>query len=1328
MAPLLSTDELRARLANCMVRDRLRLLAELDGAGGLNPARRNGIEKQIERSEAVRSEREKLLPKVTYPDNLPVAARASEIVEAMKRNQMLVVSGETGSGKTTQLPKMLLQAGYGICGRIACTQPRRVAALSVSRRVAEELGVTWGREVGAKIRFTDKTNAETLIKFATDGMLLSEVQADPLMSEYDAVIVDEAHERSLNIDFLLGYLNRLRERRPDLKIVITSATIDTSAFSKAFGDAPVFEVTGRSYPVEVVYRPVDENAEDNGGDTYIDAAVKAVNEVCSDRRQGDVLVFLPGERDIREAINQLSDMRLGGVELLPLFGRLTSDEQQRIFAPSQRRKIIVATNIAETSITVPGIRYVVDAGLARLSRYNQQTRTQRLPVEPVSQSSADQRKGRSGRVAEGICIRLYSEQDYLSRPKYTEPEIRRANLAAVILRMKAFRLGDVETFPFIDPPQERAIRAGYELLQELGALDEEHNLTKLGQRLARLPVDPTVGRMLLEAVNEGCLREVLVIASGLSVQDPRERPSEAQEAADLMHKKFDDPRSDFLALLNIWKAYDEKAETLSQRLMRKFCKEHFLSYIRMREWMDIHSQLSQEMRESEDFKEGQADAEFFQIHRALLAGLLGNIAKRDEGNHFVATHNRKAMLFPGSALFDKKARKDEIKQKFGKKPSGDSTARTPAWIMAAQWVETTQLYARTCAAIESPWILEIGGHLIKYTHEAPTWDERGERAVCTEKAFLYGLEINRRRVNLAPLKPKDATEIFVRSGLVEGGVTEILPFLEANRELRNLVEEKQTRLRRGQLWSLDDRIYNFYSSRLPPGVGSVPDLRRLLKDNAGDDSILRMQETDLVDAADESALGNYPDAVDVGGEKLPLSYVYKPGEADDGATLSVPLAQFDALKPGMLDWIVPGYIDERVEALLRGLPKEVRKALFPIAEKTPAILAKLVPSPKPLTEQLSDILWKDFNQRVRADDWPHEDVPEYLRPRVQVVDTEEKVVAADRDWDRLKESYHARIAERKTAMREEPDELKVWQAARQKYEKRELSAWSFPDLPEKVVLADVAGVPMEAFFGLALEKPQRNNVEPTTVALLLFHTREEAFASTGPAFQFLATLHAGRDIAWFERDLRHELKRVGPDLATIAKSDDFAAAASAMLLRDILRPPASKLLPLKKQVFEATLQDAVKQMRGLPQVFTDLMDDIFTQRRAILLHKAPYAGMKEELDALLPANFMAITSYERLRPFPRYLKAMLARAEQLKTDRIKYAKKIDRIRPYAEALYKAASRKKNTRQQLAAIEDFRWMLEEFKVSIFAQNLGTASPVSEKRLGEMVAGLDEKAGK
>ncbi len=1258
--------------------------------------------------------RESLRPRVSYPEGLPVAARAEEIIRAIRENPVLIVAGETGSGKTTQLPKMLLDAGYGIRGRIACTQPRRVAALSVSRRVAEELGVQWGRQVGAKIRFTDETSDETLIKFVTDGMLLSEVQGDPDLREYDAIVVDEAHERSLNIDFLLGHLNMLRQRRPDLRIIVTSATIDVEAFSKAFGGAPIIEVSGRTFPVEVLYRPLDTLLEDLGEQTYIDAAVVAVEDLVAQNRPGDILVFLPGERDIREAIDQLSGRRLGGAELLPLFGRLTNAEQQRIFAPNQRRKIIVATNIAETSITVPGIRYVVDAGLARISRYSPQTRTQRLPVEPISRSSADQRKGRCGRVAEGICVRLYSEADYEARPRYTEPEIRRANLAAVILRMIAFKLGDVETFPFIDPPQARAINAGYALLQDLGALDEERRLTPLGRQLARLPVDPTVARMLLEAVKEGALKEVLVIAAGLSIQDPRERPSDAREAAEQMHRRFNDPRSDFLALLNIWKAYHDETEKLSQSALRKFCKSHFLSYVRMREWRDIHAQLEQVMQEIDEYRVARADAEYHTIHRSLLSGLLGNIAQRDEGNHYKATHGRTAMLFPGSALFDKESRKAERKKNKGReKPSTVSGTRTPAWIMAAEWMETTRLYARNCAAIESPWILELGSHLTKSTFDAPRWDEKGERVVCTEKIHLYGLEISRRRVGYSRINAKEATEIFIRSGLVENGITTQLPFLDHNRELIETIEERQTRLRRGVLWSLDDRVHDFYARRLPGGIGNVPELRRWLKEShGGNDAVLRLQESDLIDPEHDVELDAFPDAVEVAGERLALNYVYKPGEEEDGATLTVPLAQFDAIQPGMLDWIVPGYIEQRVEALLRALPKDARKQLFPIAEKTAAILDKLVPSPRPLTELLSEILLREHGIRVRPQDWPHDEVPAHLRPRVAVVDEQNNVLVAGRDWQNVREAYAERVRERTQAAKTEVDELRVWREARAKWERPALSNWTFGDLPERIQLTDVAGVPMEAFPGLALDDGAQ------TLSIRLYHSPEEALAGTRPAYQRLAELQCARDLAWLEKDLRREFQRVGPDAATLGDPARLRDDAFALLRRALFRP--ANPLPLRKAVFDKTVQDATREMRGLPQRFVDLLVSVFDLRREIVVHKAPYPGMAQELDALIPPDFLRITPYDRLRDFPRYLKAMLRRAEQYRNSPPKHAQKLQRIRPYAEALVRLGHLKKPSREQVRLTEQLHWMLEEFKVSIFAQDLGTSIPTSEKRMDEVIA--------
>ncbi|MGN6552720.1 MAG: ATP-dependent RNA helicase HrpA, partial [Verrucomicrobiota bacterium] len=680
----------------------------------------NRLLAQARASAALREERRLNLPRINYPAELPITSRKDDIVAAIRANQVVVIAGETGSGKTTQIPKMCLEAGLGIEAKIGCTQPRRVAALSISRRIAEELAVNWGREVGCKIRFDDRSSERTYIKLMTDGILLAETQGDPLLSEYNALIIDEAHERSLNIDFLLGYLKGLLGKRPDLKLIITSATIDTESFSRAFNDAPIIEVSGRLYPVEVVYAPFDTASEERGDMTYIDAAVRAAEQVLCEPGQGDVLIFMPGERDIRETSDLLEGRFGREAEIIPLFGRLSAGDQQRVFSPATRRKIVIATNIAETSLTIPGIRYVIDSGLARISRYNPRTRTRRLPVEPVSQSSANQRKGRSGRVQDGVCIRLYSEEDFAARPAYQQPEIQRSNLAEVILRMKAFRLGEIETFPFVNPPLPVAIQGGYALLQELGALDANRDLTQLGRDLAHLPIDPTLGRMLLQSQREHATRELLIIAAGLSIQDPRERPLDQKDAAAAAHKRFLDPRSDFLTLLNIWNAVHDQWEQLrTQNARRKFCRAHFLSYLRMREWQDLHAQLHGALEDLGKIKLNESNAAYDAIHRAILTGLLGHVAMRKERNLYQAAGNRQVAIFPGSALHDRAEKRATSPKPKG--PAKPVATHQPPWIMAGEMVETSQLFARTVAGIDPLWIVQLAPHLCKITHQNPRW-------------------------------------------------------------------------------------------------------------------------------------------------------------------------------------------------------------------------------------------------------------------------------------------------------------------------------------------------------------------------------------------------------------------------------------------------------------------------------------------------------------------------------------------------------------------------------------------------------------------------------
>src|SRR6266850_2260561 len=745
-------DELKTLLPQCLLPDWVRLGRRLARLlrDQHHPDQREALlerlHQQVCASVALREERRVNVPRITYPSELPITIRKDEIVAAIRGHQVVVIAGETGSGKTTQIPKMCLEAGLGIEAKIGCTQPRRVAALSISRRIAEELNVAWGREVGCKIRFDHRSSPQTYIKLMTDGILLAETQGDPDLSEYNAIILDEAHERSLNIDFLLGHLKGLLARRKALKLIVTSATIDTQSFSRHFDNAPIIEVSGRMYPVQVQHQPLDTVSEESGDVSYVDAAVQATERILYETNSGDVLIFMPGERDIREITDRLEGRFSGEAEIIPLFGRLSSGDQQRVFAPSSRRKVVIATNIAETSLTIPGIRFVIDSGLARISRYNPRTRTKRLPVEPVSQSSANQRKGRAGRVQEGVCIRLYSEEDFNARPQFTQPEIQRANLAEVILRMKAFRLGDIETFPFVNPPPPSAIDGGYKLLQELGALDENRELTQLGHNLSRLPIDPTLGRMLLQSQHEHATRELLIIAAGLSIQDPRERPLDQKDAAASAHKQFIDPQSDFLSLLNIWNAvHDEWDRLRTQGQRRKFCKQRFLSYLRMREWQDVYSQLHDALDDLGTLKLNESNAAYSAIHRSILAGLIGHVARFEERNNYKAWGNRMVAIFPGSALY---ARGESLKKPAarGAKPPPKPKSNQPEWIVAGEIVETSQLFARTLAGIEPQWIFELAPHCCKVAHQNPHWSANAGAVLVEEIVTLHGLEVQRRKV------------------------------------------------------------------------------------------------------------------------------------------------------------------------------------------------------------------------------------------------------------------------------------------------------------------------------------------------------------------------------------------------------------------------------------------------------------------------------------------------------------------------------------------------------------------------------------------------------
>ncbi|MGV3771499.1 MAG: ATP-dependent RNA helicase HrpA [Verrucomicrobiales bacterium] len=1251
---------------------------------------------------------------ISYPPDLPIVARREEIVAAIRNHQVVVLAGETGSGKTTQIPKMCLEAGLGLRKKIGCTQPRRVAALSISKRIAQELKVTWGKEVGCKIRFDDATSRDTRIKVMTDGILLAETQGDPKLSEYECLIIDEAHERSLNIDFLLGYLNLLLKERPDLKLIITSATIDTEAFSKAFNNAPIIEVSGRMYPVELIYAPFDEMAEDRGDLTYIDAAVNAVEVIQEERQRGDILIFLPGEKDIREARDLLQGRFASTHEVIPLFGRLSSGEQEKVFNPGPEPRIIIATNIAETSLTIPRVRYVIDAGLARISRYSPRTRTKRLPIEPISQSSANQRKGRCGRVADGVCIRLYSEEDFDKRPQYSQPEIQRANLAEVILRMKAFHLGDVETFPFINPPQPAAIKAGYDLLHEIGALDEANHLTPMGWDLARLPVDPAIGRMLLQAIKERVLPEALVIASGLSIQDPRERPMDAKEAAEFAHRRFVHPDSDFLTLLNLWNAYHDEFERLSQGQMRRFCKAHFLSYMRMREWRDLHAQLGDAIQ-SVDFtslgptiqqikRVGElssdrkiSEAQYHGIHRSILAGLLGHIAARQEKNIYCATRNREVMIFPGSALFDKNVNQSRKKNP-GQKDEGPKQEKTfqPAWIVAGEIVETSRLYARTIAGIDSKWVEELGKHVCNYAHNGPHWNAASQRVLVRERVSFAGLELFDRLVPFGKVNPTEATNLFIRAALIEEPIDGPYSFLKHNKALLEKLETWQTRMRSSALPDLHQALFKFYQKRITH-VSSVPELNRLLKELGPSDKNLFATEQDLIGNLtlnlDSDA---FPEQIEVANQVVPLQYSYAPGEEHDGVTARVPITLLSQLKSGQLEWMVPGWREEQLRELLRGLPKSLRVPLMPLEPKVKEIASELEPESESLPKALSQFIRLKYKVNIPEEAWSLQALPIHLRPRVEVVTPSFKPLATSRSLDELQE---------KLRQQERNVEQGAWKRACDKWEQHHLNTWSFGDLPPMIDIPTGSGVPLLAYPGLAKQKEG-------AVSLKLFRNKEEAIHQSKEAIKTLAEIAIGKDLGWLQKDLR-ALDKLKPLYITLGSGEELEETAFEHLKAYLF--DHDPIYPLTESAFKKVVEAGRARLPGLLHRFLSALSATLELRQQILLSKKSYPGMIQELNALLPPKFLLSIRFERLQHMQRYLKAMLIRAERYMVNAAKDQEKQRLLIPWFQILGKIRNKTNISPKEAEAVESFRWLLHEYKVSLFAQELGTAQPVSARRV-------------
>ncbi len=1243
------------------------------------------------------------LPRITYPASLPIVARKEDIIRAIRRHPVVVITGETGSGKTTQIPKMCLEAGRGLRGVIGCTQPRRVAAVTVAQRIAEELGEDVGRSIGYKIRFEDRSGPRPLIKLMTDGILLMEAQADPRLRAYDTIIVDEAHERSLNIDFTLGILKKLLRIRRDLKVIVTSATIDTEKFSRAFDDAPIIEVSGRMYPVDVRYRPLDPEEEEKGDFTYVDAAVRAVDDLKKERKRGDILIFMPSEQDIRETCDLLEGRDYKDCAVLPMFARLSWSEQRRVFQPMTTQKIVVATNVAETSITIPGIRYVIDTGMARISRYSPRTRTTSLPIRSISRSSADQRKGRCGRVQHGLCIRLYSEEDFENRPLFTPPEILRANLAEVTLRMLSLNLGDIEAFPFIDPPGPKAIRDGLDLLQELGAVEkgaqgedanatESFRLTQRGRRMARLPIDPRISRMILEAQKENCVEEVLIIASAMTVQDPRERPLEQTQRADQVHAAFRDPTSDFITLLRIWNHYYDKRESIkTQNSMRKFCREHFLSYRRMRQWRDVHDQirmiLSEQDGNQKTVKNITADAQKLtdDIHKSILSGYLSNIAVKQAKNLYTATKGRQVMIFPGSSLFNK---------------GGN-------WIVAAEIVETSRLFARTAANIDPGWLEALGGDLCRYTYAEPHWEKNRGEVVASEQVSLFGLVIVAGRpVSYGRIDPETSARIFVRSALVEGEIKQNLPFLEHNRNLIVSVAAMEDKIRRHDLLADEEQIARFYEERLP-GIYDVRTLQKLIRDRSGD-GFLRMQEADILNnVPDEQALALYPDEIESGNLRFKFSYRFDPGHPEDGVTMKIPVHLLSKAPTEAADRSVHGLYQEKINALLRGLPKEYRKQLQPIAQTAGIIQTEIPSGEGSLPSILGKFIYKRFGVDIPASAWPLDKLPDHLKMRFSVVDASGRELTAGRDLDRFKTEMLA------------SEESAVFARARKAWEKTGLTKWDFGDLPEEITLES-----RDALQGFAY--PALQEAEGS-VNIRLFQTREEADAAHAKGITALCGLH-------FQPELKY-LKK------SLSLSGDMKVWSAAFgghkilenrlyekILRDLFCVPVRSAAAFHEHAEAAATrilprgQEILKEIRTFVQAYHETVATLHTLDMSHRFNepaKRFLESVRLDLDRLVPDDFLLQYDVERRGDIIRYLKALVIRTDRGLLHLEKVLAKSKEIKPFDEFLQETLQHltPESSAEKLQAIEAFRWMIEEYKVSLFAQELKTPYPISRKRLEE-----------
>lgn len=1250
----------------------------------------NALVNEVHKLSAALEQKKQNLGNISFPEGLPVSERVDEISETIKNNQVVILAGETGSGKTTQIPKICLQLGLGIKGQIGHTQPRRIAARTVASRIAEELGVELGSTVGYQVRFTDHSDDSTAIKLMTDGILLAEIQHDPLLLKYDAIIIDEAHERSLNIDFLLGYLKQILPKRPELKLIVTSATIDLERFSKHFDDAPVIEVSGRTYPVETRYRPWHEDAED-----VSQAILDTLDEILleSKGKGGDVLVFLSGEREIREVNLAIKKANLVGVEVLPLYARLSLAEQNKVFQPRRSRKIVLSTNVAETSLTVPGIRYVIDTGLARISRYSLRTKVQRLPIEAISQASANQRQGRCGRVSNGICYRLYSEEDFSSRPEFTDAEILRTNLAAVVLQMLQLRMGKIEHFPFVDKPDRRLINDGYKLLEELQAVSKQGHITKLGRQFHKLAVDPKFARMLIEAGRLGCLNEVLIIVSALTIQDPRERPADKQQASDEKHRRFWHEQSDFLAFVNLWNYAEAQRQELSQNQFRKLCKKEFLNFMRLKEWRELHHQLKLQVK-TLNLVLNQEPASADLIHQALLVGLLSNIGRKDDddknkSHDYTGTRSRKFKIFPGSSLRKKKL----------------------AWLMAADFIETSNLFAHCVAKIDVSWVLKSAGHLIKNTYFEPHYDIKSGSVKAFVKKSLWGLVLTeKQRIEYGKIDPALSREVFIRSALVEAKYRGKGEFFKKNLKLIDEVNQLEAKARRRDILVDDERIYSFYNERIPEKVVNLAGFERWRKDEEQNNkNLLVLNKSDLMlhDAAHISE-EQFPSVIQNGDLYFPVRYEFEPTRKNDGLNVLVPVDLLHQVEQLQLEWLVPGLLREKCIALVKSLPKQLRKNMVPVPAFVDRALVRMKYSGSSLTETLGDELELISGTAIPSDAWQVEKLDGFYTANIVLVDDKNKVIDQGRDLSSLRKQYKSQV---QSTLKDIGNDI----------ERSDIVRWDFELIPKQVELKRGA-VSVKAFPGIVA------NTKAKTADIKLFDNPLEAQVDTYRGICMLALNELGQTTKFIRKDLLRG-KDIGLSLVKLGSREDVAndillasvrrASFSCDVIADLrdkdqfmecVRAGKSEIVAIAQE-YEQMLLESLNKL-------VEIKKSVKSSKNALLLALC-FGDIQHQLDQIFTPGFMFDQPWTWLKHLPRYLDAAKLRIE--KAPQRSNADRSSML--LVQDLWKLHQSKLDQEGHAAYFSnrnwmDFRWMLEELRVSLFAQTLKTSVPVSEKRLKKL----------